>query len=92
MEETKMTPSAAYRKGLLEGYLQALEDFAVWYDGVQKVGCGVLSLKQAQREAKEKYLQECPQCSSPLSLKKDGEYFCGECGYSIYPYKEGEST
>jgi len=33
--------------GYKKGYLKALESYAWWKDGVQYVGCGVKTLKQA---------------------------------------------
>lgn len=36
------------------GYLTATRDFAWWKDGVQYVGCGVYTLKDAERQFKER--------------------------------------
>ena len=38
--------ASAYR----EGYRQALQDYAVWKDGTQTVGCGIKTLKQATED------------------------------------------
>lgn len=45
---------AQRRQAYKRGYLQALYDFAWWKDGVQYVGCGVKTLKQAQEDFEKK--------------------------------------
>jgi hypothetical protein len=36
------------------GYLAAMRDFAWWRGGAQYVGCGVYTLKEAERQLKER--------------------------------------
>jgi len=37
-----------------EGYLASLKDYAIWNDGVEYVGCGNHTLKQAQQQFVER--------------------------------------
>jgi hypothetical protein len=37
------------------GYIAALRDYAWWLDGVQYVGCGMNTMEDAMRVAKELY-------------------------------------
>lgn len=45
-----MDTSTVFKKVYREGYFEALTKFAVWWNGVEHVGCGNLTLQQAKEE------------------------------------------
>jgi len=52
--KTKKVVNREKRIGRREGYAQALDDFAIWKDGVQRIGCMDRDIKEIMREYDEK--------------------------------------
>lgn len=51
--KTSSTPGHSVIEAYCDGYIQALRDFAVWKDGAQLVGCGVLTLEEVARRVED---------------------------------------
>jgi hypothetical protein len=52
------TTDDAIMAGYKKGYIQALQDYAVWNNGVQTVGCGVKTLNQAKIDFEKEMTSE----------------------------------
>lgn len=68
-EELNYIEAAVMNEAYLAGYRNALEDFGIWKDGVQRVGCLETPIKEAYEKKRAQMEKEIERCSCHGFLK-----------------------